>query len=214
MTKRVEAATKALDVSKQIVRRSVNFDDEKLMRKLISKGIRHDKDWHSAFQQYCAARGVGELDPRSQDKEFIATFIERNLANSINKEWAKKIIYSDPNEKKQKKEKKEKKDKKKKDKKRKASDSSSSEKGNGVGNAVGAGSTGPAPGPGMEMPGHPSMSAMSMYGHPGMPFGHAGGMMGQPHQMGMMAGPMGPHMGYPMLGDHGAGMSGRPPMRW
>merc|ERR1711948_50646 len=91
--KRVEAATKAMDISKQIVRRSVNFEDEKLMRKLISKGIRHDKGWHSAFQRYCATRGVGELDLKSQDKEFITTFIERNLANFINQEWAKKIIY-------------------------------------------------------------------------------------------------------------------------
>merc|ERR1712048_406201 len=75
MSKRVEAATKAMDVSKQIVRRSVNFDDEKLMRKLIAKGMKHDEKWQIAFREHCASRGVGENDHKSQDKEFIATFI-------------------------------------------------------------------------------------------------------------------------------------------
>merc|ERR1712048_1177672 len=97
----------AMDVSKQIVRRSVNSEDEKLMRKLIAKGLEHDQKWQLAFQEYCASRGVGENDQRSQDKEFIATFIERNLANSINEEWAKKIIYSDPRQEGEKKERKE-----------------------------------------------------------------------------------------------------------
>merc|ERR1712066_1069082 len=124
--------------------------------------MKHDQRWQVAYQEYCASRGVAEHDLKSQDKEFITTFIERNLANFINQEWAKKIIYSAPGEKKQKKDKKDKKEKKaktKKDKKRKASDSSSSEQVN-VGNAVGASSTGPAPGQGIEMP----MAAMNMYG--------------------------------------------------
>mmetsp|Transcript_62929 Transcript_62929/g.135125 ORF Transcript_62929/g.135125 Transcript_62929/m.135125 type:complete len:234 (-) Transcript_62929:88-789(-) len=207
MTKRVEAATKAMDISKQIVRRSVNLEDEKLMRKLINKGIKKDKDWHSAFQEYCAARGVGALDQKSHDKEFIATFIERNLANSINQEWAKKIIYSNPNEKK---EKKEKKDKQKKDKKRKASESSSSDKANAVANTVSAGSTGPAPG--LAGPTAPGMAAMNMYGHPGMPFGHMGGMIGPPHQMGMIPGSMAPHMGFPM-GGMAPGLGGLPELQ-
>merc|ERR1712187_99299 len=98
MSKRVEAATKAMDVSKQIVRRSINFEDEKFLRKLLAKGIKYDKQWQTAYQEYCASRGVGETDQKSQDKEFVATFIERNLPTSINYGWAKKISYSDPSQ--------------------------------------------------------------------------------------------------------------------
>jgi len=130
MSKRVEAATKAMDVSKQIVRRSVNFDDEKLLRKLLKSGLKNDKAWLQAYQEYCTSRGIAEMEPKNQNKDFVASFIERNLANSIHEDWAKKIIYpaTEPDgEKKEKKDKKDKKDKKKKDKKRKASDSSSSD---------------------------------------------------------------------------------------
>merc|ERR1712113_1230867 len=212
MTKRVEAATKAMDASKQIVRRSVNFEDDKLMRKLISKGLKYDKQWQVAYQDYCSARGVVGGDMQNHDKEFTATFIERNLAGSIDQDWAKKIIYGDQSqdgEKKDKKDKKDKKekdkekekdkdkekekdkDKKKKDKKRKASDSSTSpERGTaGNQNSMAIVPALPAPPP-MEM-------QMPMYGH-GMPFG-MGGMMGQ-----MGGGMVGVNpMGLPILGDAG-----------
>merc|ERR1711994_622866 len=88
MSKRVEAATKAMDVSKQIVRRSVNFDDDKLLRKLLSKGLKHDESWLASYEEYCTARGVSKRDQRHHDKDFVATFIEQNLANSISKDWA------------------------------------------------------------------------------------------------------------------------------
>lgn len=135
MSKRVEAATRAMDVSKQIVRRTINFEDEKFLKKLLAKGLKHDRTWQTAYEEYCTSRGVADLDFKKQDKDFVATFIERNLANSINQEWAKKMMYSDQSAGDGKKEKKEKKDKqykkekhkKKKDKKRKASDSSSSD---------------------------------------------------------------------------------------
>mmetsp|Transcript_132696 Transcript_132696/g.322448 ORF Transcript_132696/g.322448 Transcript_132696/m.322448 type:complete len:1090 (-) Transcript_132696:15-3284(-) len=184
MSKRVEAATKAMDVSKQIVRRSVNFEDDRLLRRLLSKGLKHDKQWQAAYQEYCTARGVTEHDQRLQDKDFIATFIEQNLASSINQEWAKKILWSHSQggDKKEKKEKKDRKDKekKKKDKKRRASGSSS-----GSERAVGAssGAAVPPPAAPMDMP-----MAMSMYG--GMPLG-VGGMMGQLGQLGQLGAPGG-----------------------
>jgi len=110
MSKRVEAATKAMNVSKQIVRRSVNFEDEKLLRKLLTKGLKHDKQWQQAYQDYCTNRGIADTDHKNQNKEFVANFLENNLAGSINEDWAKKIIYpgTEPEG-----EKKEKKDKKK-----------------------------------------------------------------------------------------------------
>merc|ERR1712060_682810 len=91
MSKRVEAATQAMEVSKMIARRSVNFDDEKLMRKLISKGLKFDRQWNTAYTEYCATRGVKQGDEKSQSKDFIANFIERNLANAINQEWVKRL---------------------------------------------------------------------------------------------------------------------------
>merc|ERR1719282_1970387 len=191
MSKRVEAATKAMDVSKQIVRRSINFEDEKFLRKLMSKGLKHDKQWQTAYQEFCQARGVSEVDQKMQDKDFIATFIERNLANSINQDWAKKIIYSDQPQ--EAGEKKDNKDKKKRDKKRKASESSSSNERAvaGLGGMCNMGGTAPA---GMEMP-----VPMPMYGPPGMPLGMGGGMM-TPVMPGMP-------LGLPMLADAG-GMPG------
>eukprot|EP00811_Abedinium_folium_P005395 NODE_14970_length_1075_cov_5.448312.p2 GENE.NODE_14970_length_1075_cov_5.448312~~NODE_14970_length_1075_cov_5.448312.p2 ORF type:complete len:163 (-),score=65.49 NODE_14970_length_1075_cov_5.448312:51-539(-) len=120
MSKRVEAATKAMDVSKQIVRRSINFDDEKFLRKLVSKGLKRDRVWQTAYTEYCSSHSVVDGDVKKQDKDFVATFIERNLANSINQDWAKKIMYSTggDDEKRDKKDKKEKKKKKKKKKTR------------------------------------------------------------------------------------------------
>lgn len=203
MSKRVEAATKAMDVSKQIVRRSVNFEDDKLLRRLLLKGLKYDKQWQTSYQEYCSARGVTEHDQKHQDKDFIATFIEQNLANSINQDWAKKLIWNhsqggDKKDKRDKKDKKDKeKDKKKKDKKRKASDSSSSNDKAAASSAANAGSTMPAAGAPMEM----SM-AMPMYG-PGVPMG-MGGMMGQMGQIGGMIGPM----GLPMIGDIGMSTMG------
>merc|ERR1712066_150429 len=94
MSKRVEAAAQAMAVSKMIARRTVNFDDERLMRKLISKGLKHDKQWEAAYLEYCSSHGVLQGDEKSQSKEFIGNFIERNLANSINQDWVKKNIVS------------------------------------------------------------------------------------------------------------------------
>merc|ERR1719215_2369101 len=93
MNKRVEAATKAMDISKQIVLRSVNFNDEKLLRKLLTKGLKGDVEWQEAYQDYCQSRGIADTDHKNQNKDFVADFIEKNLANSINKDWAQKIIY-------------------------------------------------------------------------------------------------------------------------
>jgi len=126
MSKRVEAATRAMDVSRQIVRRSVNFEDEKFLRKLLAKGLKKDRTFSLAYTDFCNGRGSKEEDYKNQDRDFVATFIERNLANSINEDWAQKLIHGgDDEEKKAKKQKK--KDKKdKKDKKRKASESGSS----------------------------------------------------------------------------------------
>merc|ERR1712139_237411 len=84
MQRRVEAAHKAMDVSKQIVRRSINFSDEKFMKKLVAKGLKHDKTWATAYQEYCVSKGITDTDPKKQDKDMISTFVERNLANSIN----------------------------------------------------------------------------------------------------------------------------------
>jgi len=196
MSKRVEAATKAMDVNKQIVRRSINFDDEKALRKIMAKGMKHDTQWQAAFREYVYSRGLGMMDHRMMDKDSLVTFIERNLVNSISQDWAKKVMHGDDGqdgEKKEKKEKKDKKDKKKKDKKRKASDSSSgSEHGGGGGGQIAlydhTRAYG-APGPGaMDM----SM-AMPMYGHPGM------GMMGN-----MMPHPWGAHPGMDMGDDYRA----------
>lgn len=220
MSKRVEAATKAMDVSKQIVRRSVNFDDDKLLRRLLAKGLKHDKQWQSSYQEYCTARGVvSEHDQKLQDKDFIATFIEQNLASSINQEWAKKIIWSQPSDAGEKKEKKEKKAKKERKKQRKGGSSSGSE--DDAGGASGAGALVPMGHAGGSMDAGPPMGAMPafMAGVPGMAMGgaHMGGpMMGHhmgghlgPHMAGGMMGPMGLP---PMMGDAMGAMGTMPPM--
>merc|ERR1712137_943276 len=93
MSKRVEAATQAMAVSKMVARRTVNFDDERLMRKLISKGLKHDKQWEAAYLEYCSSHGVVQGDEKGQSKEFIGNFIERNLGNSINNEWVQRILH-------------------------------------------------------------------------------------------------------------------------
>merc|ERR1719281_1057389 len=98
MQRRVEAAHKAMDVSKQIVRRSINFSDDKFMKKLVAKGLKHDKAWATAYSEYCVSKGISETDPKKQDKDMISTFVERNLANSINQEWAQKIMYKQEND--------------------------------------------------------------------------------------------------------------------
>lgn len=210
MNKRVEAATKAMDISKQIVLRSVNFGDEKLLRKLLTKGLKGDSEWQEAYQDYCTSRGIADTDHKNQNKEFVADFIEKHLANSINKDWAQKIIYPAAKGEGEKKDKKDKKNKKEKKKKRKTSESSTSAEGPG-GAAAGV-SSAPAPSApavSLDMPEgqfgglqHPApinqhcppvgdpMAFPAMFG--GMPFG-----MGMP---GGMMGPVPPMFGDGMLG--------------
>merc|ERR1712072_672330 len=84
MSKRVEAATRAMDVSKQIVRRSINFEDEKFLRKLLGKGLKHDKTFSVAYSEFCSSRGIADQDYKKQDRETVATFMERNFGNCIN----------------------------------------------------------------------------------------------------------------------------------
>lgn len=207
MSKRVEAATRAMDISKQIVKRSINFEDEKLLRKLLKNGLKNDKQWMSYYKELCSSRGLPtDHDPKKLEKDVVANFIEKNMPNSINQDWAKKIIYKE----KGKKDKKE----KKKDKKRKASDSSSSEdKGAAAGNSQQIVAVTPSPDPTEASPpamsppsgtppaaveGPPlgtGLSGMGMpgMGPPGMPSMHWG--------MGMPAGPLG--YGMSPYGDFG-----------
>merc|ERR1712187_361964 len=81
MSKRVEAATRAMDVSKQIVRRSLDFQDDKRLRKVLKKGLEHDKAWQAAYREFCKSKGLSaESDHKALDKDSLATFIERNMA--------------------------------------------------------------------------------------------------------------------------------------
>lgn len=213
MSKRVEAATRAMNVSKQIVRRSVNFDDEKFLRRLLAKGLKHDRALNAAYEEFLRSKGIKDFD-RKQDRDTVATFLERNLASSINADWARKIINSADDEEEaekraQKKEKKaQRKQDKKEKKKRKVSDSGSSspEKELPADSAVAQAAAPPFMQPPSSqppvmrppsMPPPPSMEMgmrMPMFS-PGMPVG-MGGMMGQ---MGM--GGMVPPFGPGMMGD-------------
>merc|ERR1712217_807733 len=104
-SKRVEAATRAMDVAIQFARRSIDFDDERFLRKLLAKGLKHDKQWAGAYSDFCAAKGISENDYKKHDKDAVAAFIERNLASSINEDWAKKVMCgTNDEEKKEKKE--------------------------------------------------------------------------------------------------------------
>merc|ERR1711972_382663 len=99
MSKRVEAATRAMDVSKQIVRRSLDFQDDKRLRKVLKKGLEHDKSWQAAYKEFCKSKGLSaESDHKALDKDSLATFIERNMATSINEEWAKKVLANEQDE--------------------------------------------------------------------------------------------------------------------
>eukprot|EP00928_Gymnodinium_smaydae_P087160 TRINITY_DN71487_c0_g1_i1.p1 TRINITY_DN71487_c0_g1~~TRINITY_DN71487_c0_g1_i1.p1 ORF type:complete len:869 (+),score=170.77 TRINITY_DN71487_c0_g1_i1:121-2727(+) len=215
-----EAAARANEISKQIVRRAINFDDNKLLRKLMSKGMKHDKQWLTAYQEHCAAKNLapdGEL--KKLGKDVLISFIEKHMVNSIHEDWAKKIMHPDPAKKEKKKEKKA---AKKKEKKQKGSDSSSSEDGGGADGestalaplSSGASAEGPPPPhdpgafgmmggfpaggmppPGMGLP--PDLMAMGMgpMGAPGMPpWGMPAGMMPPGMPWGMDAGMMPPGM--------------------
>lgn len=118
-SKRVEAASRAMDVAIQFARRSVDFSDEKFLRKILGKGLKHDKQWSTAYSDFCAAKGISESDHKKHDKEAIASFIERNLASSIGEDWAQKVVHSNDEDKKDKKDKKVKKKKTKRKRRRK-----------------------------------------------------------------------------------------------
>eukprot|EP00438_Fugacium_kawagutii_P021826 Skav232617 [mRNA] locus=scaffold1260:12482:32717:+ [translate_table: standard] len=55
ISKRVEAATRAADVAKQVLRRQIDFEDEEMLRKLVLKGVKSDKQWAAAYQALSAA---------------------------------------------------------------------------------------------------------------------------------------------------------------
>ncbi|CAE7947163.1 unnamed protein product [Symbiodinium sp. KB8] len=123
-----------------LIQATVDHIDEAKIRKLLIKGLKHEPDWAVAFQvipllvvfhsQKLYTKATGLLQPAANVPgsgggerpagEFITTFVQENLPNSINTEWAQKVIHG-----KDKKEKKEKdKDKSKKDKKEKKKDRS------------------------------------------------------------------------------------------
>jgi hypothetical protein len=188
-SKRVEAATRAMDVAIQFARRSIDFDDEKFLRKLLAKGLKHDEQWSAAYADFCATKGIVSSDHKKHDKDAVASFIERNLASSINEHWAKKVIYGandeDKKEKKYKKEKK--KDKKeKKDKKRKVSESGSSSPEREFGDSMVAPPQVPMP-PVMQPPSMPppSMQPPPMDMAMGMPMYPPGMLSGMMGHMGM-----------------------------
>jgi len=210
MSKRVEAATRAMNVSKQIVRRSINFDDEKFLRRLLAKGLKHDRAFNSAYEEFCRSKGIRDLD-KKQDRDTVATFLERNLASSINADWARKIIHAADDEEEaekraQKKEKKAQRKQDKKDKKkRKVSDSgSSSPERETAGDAAAAQASAPPvmhPPSSIPPPTIPVMRPPSMPPPPSMDMG-----------MGMPMFPAGMPLGMDgMMGQMG-GMGGMPPM--
>ncbi|CAJ1395640.1 unnamed protein product [Effrenium voratum] len=117
ISKRIEAASAAAEIAKQVLRRQIDFEDEEKLRKLLIKGCKYDQDWLKAYQEYCSRRRVSPDAVLTAPREFMATFVEQNLPNSINLEWAQKVIQG--KDKKEKKDKtKDKKDKKEKDKKK------------------------------------------------------------------------------------------------
>eukprot|EP00913_Durusdinium_trenchii_P027588 g25876.t1 len=63
ISKRVEAATRAADVAKQVLRRQIDFQDEEKLRKLLIKGLKHDQQWSAAYQdqkETCSLRVMTE----------------------------------------------------------------------------------------------------------------------------------------------------------
>eukprot|EP00933_Yihiella_yeosuensis_P015325 TRINITY_DN13404_c0_g2_i1.p1 TRINITY_DN13404_c0_g2~~TRINITY_DN13404_c0_g2_i1.p1 ORF type:complete len:899 (-),score=251.91 TRINITY_DN13404_c0_g2_i1:432-3128(-) len=200
MSKRVEAATRAAEVAKQAIRRSVNFDDEKLLRTLLKKGFQKDQLWQDAYEDYCNARKVQAdlATAASMDKKFIATFVEQNIPNYINSEWARKVLNPTEADKKEKKEKKDRKKEKKDKNKRKASESSGSD-------AEGTAATGaaaadaqlaPAMKPPVDRPPH-MMAMQPAPMHHGIP-----GMPGMPSMYGVS-----PHGMHYMYSPHGMAMA-------
>ncbi|CAE7672404.1 unnamed protein product [Symbiodinium pilosum] len=45
-----QAATRAADVAKQVLRRQIDDEDEVKLRKLLIKGLKHERGWAVAFQ--------------------------------------------------------------------------------------------------------------------------------------------------------------------
>lgn len=155
--KKTAAAAIAMKASREMLRRIVNFDNERVLRKLVKAGTRQNRQWTSAWKEHCASSKVADADPKKVNIVVVTTFLDRQLAKHIDEDWVKPIIEESKKgmkEKKDKKEKSDKKDKKEKERhkdkedherarrKRKASDASGDDDEAGVAGADALGSEG------------------------------------------------------------------------
>lgn len=128
LTKKVKASTKATELNRRLIRRSISWDEDTL-RKLMKVGLKKDMVWRESWNIFCQSSGLytpDERDPKKHTSDSLTGFIEANLGEVLSRDWVKEFLV-DPDLRRQtaKPEPKRRKKKKEKKKKRKLNESSS-----------------------------------------------------------------------------------------
>eukprot|EP00397_Hematodinium_sp_SG-2012_P018240 GEMP01018680.1.p1 GENE.GEMP01018680.1~~GEMP01018680.1.p1 ORF type:complete len:815 (+),score=198.93 GEMP01018680.1:202-2646(+) len=136
MTKKVKAATKATELNRRLIRRSISWDEDTL-RKLMKVGLKKDMVWRESWNICCQSYGwytTEERLPKKHSHETLTRFIEANLGEVLSRDWLKEFLVDPegggakrPRDAMEGKRKKRKKEKKKKRKRETSSSESSSE---------------------------------------------------------------------------------------
>lgn len=74
------------------------WEDLAFLARLVRRGVRADEDWKSTWQQYCEEWRIPSDLSGIPPKEALTLFVERNVWQLVNKEWAKDLMYKQDGE--------------------------------------------------------------------------------------------------------------------
>jgi len=131
--KRVTAASRASELNRRLIRRSISWDEDTL-RKLMKVGLKKDMVWRESWNFFCQSSGwcsIEERLPKTHTHETLTRFIEANLGEVLGRDWLKEFLVDEevqegPRRRDREKELESKRKKRKKDKKKKRKLSSGS----------------------------------------------------------------------------------------
>jgi len=94
LTKKVKAATKATELNRRLIRRSISWDEDTL-RKLMKVGLKKDMVWRESWNIFCQSSGLfttDERDPKKHTVDSLTGFIEANLGEVLCRDWVKEFL--------------------------------------------------------------------------------------------------------------------------
>jgi len=81
-----------------LIRRKFDWKDLKFLARLVRRGVPVDEEWAATWKEYCEQKKVPSDFREPLPKDALTEFVERNLHELRNKEWAKDLYYKQEGE--------------------------------------------------------------------------------------------------------------------